>query len=287
MCLILRSWPPFILHDSNYNPKHLLRHMNNRAAQDRNEVNQAGDGPLGRVFSVIDLFAHVGLVSVSDIVNMLKIPRPTANRYLQSLEQLGLIQRSPYYGKYCLSAKMASLAHLMLTSTSAYAPIRSMLTGLSRRTGESTNIAVMSMGYVQFVATAEAATRVQHIQSGMRVPLHTSAVGHVFLASMSERLVAQYLETGPWAPLSKYTITDPDDLRKKVEQVKKDGFSINNSGYLEGIIGVSVPVRDQNKNILAAVGLYASTREKSEADVLEMIPTMRVYADRIGKILRE
>ncbi|ETF03525.1 hypothetical protein W822_11310 [Advenella kashmirensis W13003] len=261
--------------------------MKKQNTQKKEDLIAVNSSPLGRAFALLDLFAHLGLVSVSDIVNMLKIPRPTVNRYLQSFEQLGLIQRSPYPGKYCLSAKMASLAHLMLTSTSAYAPIRSLLTGLSRRTGESANISVMSMGYVQFVVTSEAATRAQHIQSGMSVPLHTSAVGHVFLAGMSDRLLDQYLATGPWKQMSKYTITTPEGLRKKILQVRKDGYSINTAGYLEGIIGASVPIFDQDKNILAALGLYVSSNEKTEKDVIEMISTMRVYADRIGKILRE
>lgn len=261
--------------------------MHKQDSLNKSDPNSVDSGPLGRAFAVIDLFAHVGLVSVSDIVSMLKIPRATANRYLHSFEQLGLVQRSPYPGKYCLSAKMASLAHLMLTSTSAYAPIRSLLTGLSRRIGQSTNISVMSMGYAQFVVTSEVATRAQHIQSGMRVPLYTSAVGHVFLANMSEQLMEQYLQTGPWQQMSKYTITSPEALRNKIIQVKKDGYSINTAGYLEGIIGASVPILDQDKNILAALGLYVSAGERTEKDVIEMISTMRVYAARIGKVLRE
>jgi len=250
------------------------------------DLGNLSDTPLGRVLAIIDLMADIGLISVADIVSMLKIPRATANRYLLTLDQFGLIQKSPYYGKYCFSEKAASLAHLILSSTAAYAPMRSLLTGLSRRIGESTNISVMSLGRVQFVATSETATRAQHIQAGMRVPLYTSAVGHVFLAHMKEQFVESYLKTGPWQPLSAYTITNPEDLKIKIEQVRKDGFAINNSGYLEGIIGAAVPILDPNGKILAALALYASSREKKPEEIRKLIPTMLVYANRIARTLR-
>ena len=242
---------------------------------------------VGRLFSLLELFSQVGLVSISDVVAMLNIPRPTANRYFQSLEQIGIVQKSPYYGKYCLSSRAISIAHLMLSSSAVYAPIKAMLAGLSRRTGESTNISVMSLGTAQFVVTAEAATRVQHIQAGMRVPLHTSAVGHVFLANMDSNLFSAYLESGPWESVTKYTITDPRVLRKQIEKVKGDGYAINNSGYLEGVIGVAVPVYDREKRTLAALGLYVAGREKRDSRLIELIPAMRLCADRIGKVLAE
>jgi IclR family acetate operon transcriptional repressor len=242
---------------------------------------------VGRLFSLLELFAQVGLVSISDVVAMLSIPRPTANRYLKSLEHIGIVQKSPYYGKYCLSSRAVSIAHLMLSSSAVYAPIKNMLAGLSLRTGESTNISVMSLGSAQFVVTAEAATRVQHIQAGMRVPLHTSAVGHVFLAHMEKKLLSAYLETGPWEPVTKYTITDPTVLDKQIEKVKGNVYAINKSGYLEGVVGVAVPIFDRDKRTLAALGLYVAGREKKDSQLIDLIPAMRLCADRIGKILSE
>lgn len=243
------------------------------------------DSPSGRLFAVLDLTADMGMVSAADIVHVMGVPRPTAHRLISSLETLGYLQRTPIRGKYAASSRLVRLSNRLMASTAVYAPIKALLASLSQRTGEAHQIAVMSRGEVEYFDVMERSTVTLHLQPGQHAPLYCTVSGAVFLAAMDDQMLEDYLSTGPWPPLTPYSITEPSALRSRVLQVRSRGYALTESEFVLGVIAAAVPVRNAEGRVVASLGLRSSNARKTIEEVAELVPAMLTYASRIGKLL--
>ncbi len=73
-------------------------------------------------------------------------------------------------------------------------------------------------------------------------PLYSSASGKLALSLMTDYAVENYLKHCPFRSLSPFTITDMEELRKKLAEIRKLGYSFEHEEVYEGISSISVPV---------------------------------------------
>jgi DNA-binding IclR family transcriptional regulator len=228
----------------------------------------------------------MGMASAADIVYMLDIPRPTAHRLVNTLVKMQLIQKMPVKGKYAVAPKLLDLATSILHSTMVYAPLQTLLNDLARKTGETCSLAVMSTGAVEYIASAIGHSPLTlQFQAGQKTPLHCTSSGRVLLASLDEETLSKFLSTGPWESITPFSTTDPKALRKKVLAVRTDGYALNDSEYVVGVVGVAVPIKNDAGDVVAALTLSAPKSRHSVGDMAKLIPTLRGYASRVSRII--
>lgn len=244
------------------------------------------DSPVGRLFAVIELASKMGMISAADIVYVLDLPRPTAHRMISTLEGLGFLQKLPVKGKYAAAPKLVGLATSVLASTIVYAPIQTLLTTVAQRTGETCGVASLAMGEVEYIASVRGQSPLTlQFQAGQRAPLHCTSSGQVFLASLDKEQLASFLATGPWEATTEFTITQPKMLADRLRKVKSQGYAANDSEYISGVVGAAVPIKNKDGQIVAALTLSAPRSRRSLEEISGMVPTLRTFADRFGRIL--
>ncbi|MEM3566858.1 MAG: IclR family transcriptional regulator C-terminal domain-containing protein, partial [Candidatus Bathyarchaeia archaeon] len=89
---------------------------------------------------------------------------------------------------------------------------------------------------------------------GRRVPPHCTALGKVLLAQNQEAM-EELLAKGPLPALTPNTITNPELLRRELEQVRKQGYAIDWEEFHEGNICVAAPVRNYRGKVVAAISI--------------------------------
>jgi IclR family acetate operon transcriptional repressor len=242
--------------------------------------------PAERLFAVIELAAQMGMISAADVVYMLDLPRPTAHRLISTLEGLGLLQKMPVRGKYAVATKLVGLASSILGSTIVYAPIQTVLTMIARATGETCGLAMMSMGEVEYIASVMGQSPLTlQFQAGQKAPVHCTSSGQVFLAGLDGEQLAKFLATGPWEPMTEFTLTDPRALSNRIHKVRAQGFAMNDSEYIFGVVGAAVPIKNKEGQVTAALTISAPRSRRTLEDIKAIVPTLKTYADRIGRIL--
>jgi len=239
--------------------------------------------PAERLFSVMKLTAERGSISAVDAVRILGLPRPTAYRIIENLEGLGFLQRLPSKGEYIITQKLASLGAILLKSSAYALPIQTLLYGLSEEIQSCTNIAVLRGGKVEFIHVSEPSKTLLKFEPGIKGPLHCSAAGQVFLASLTDLKLSAFLETGPWERYTPNTITDPKLLERRVKTVRHEGHSVTRTEWTPGITAAALPIRNPRGNVVATLGIHFSETEKSDDEVEALLPKMRYYAARISK----
>ena len=244
------------------------------------------DTPVARLFAVLELASKMGMISAADIVYMLDLPRPTAHRMIVTLEGLGFLQKMPVKGKYAVAPKLVSLSTAILSSTIVYAPIQTLLTTIAQRTGETCGIALMAMGEVEYIASVLGQSPLTlQFQAGQKAPLHCTSSGQVFLANQEPEQLAKFLATGPWEASTEFTVTDSKVLAERLRKVRAQGYAMNDSEYISGVVGAAVPIKNKEGQVTAALTISAPRSRRSLDEIGAMVPTLRTYADRIGRIL--
>jgi len=246
----------------------------------------ATDTPVARLFAVLELASKMGMISAADVVYMLDLPRPTAHRMIATLEGLDFLQKMPLKGKYAVAPKLVGLASAILSSTIVYAPIQTLLSAVAQRTGETCGLALMAMGEVEYIASVLGQSPLTlQFQAGQKAPLHCTSSGQVFLAHQEPEQLAKFLATGPWEATTEFTVTQPKVLAERLRKVKSQGYAMNDSEYISGVVGAAVPIRNKEGNVTAALTVSAPRSRRSLDEINGMVPTLKNYADRIGRVL--
>ena len=243
--------------------------------------------PVARLFAVLELASKMGMISAADVVYLLDLPRPTAHRMIATLEGLGFLQKMPIKGKYAVAPKLIGLSTAILASTIVYAPIQTLLTAIAQRTSETCGLAVMSMGEVEYIASVMGQSPLTlQFQAGQRAPLHCTSSGQVFLANHEPGQLAKFLTTGPWEPLTEFTVTDPKMLADRLRKVRAQEFASNDSEYIVGVVGAAVPVRNKDGQVIAALTISAPRSRRSLNEINAAVPTLKTYAERLSRALQ-
>jgi len=246
----------------------------------------ATDTPVARLFAVLDLASRMGMISAADVVYLLDLPRPTAHRMIATLEALEFLQKMPVKGKYAVAPKLVRLSTAILSSTIVYAPIQTLLTTIAQRTGETCGIALMAMGEVEYIASVMGQSPLTlQFQAGQKAPLHCTSSGQVFLANQEPEALAKFLATGPWEASTEFTVTDPKVLAERLRKVRAQGYAMNDSEYISGVVGAAVPIKNKDAQVIAALTISAPRSRRSLDEIGGIVPLLRTYADRIGRIL--
>ena len=244
--------------------------------------------PTERVFRILEVVASRGTTSISEIISTSGIPRPTVSRTVAGLENDGYLRRTTGRGRYSVGTRLVEVASNVLRSTASQAATDTVLLELNRIVGETCSLAALRGGEVVYLGSvASDAPLTLQFEAGHKAPLHCTSSGQLFLGEMSNAQFRAYLKSGPWNAYTRHTITDPARLTRIIEQVRAQDFATNQSTFVDGVMGIAVPVRDSNGRLLACVTVSAPSSRKSIDDLMSNLTELRSAADRLGRVLSD
>jgi len=217
----------------------------------------AGDTPALRLFALLEVLASSHRrQSLQSLGEETGLPKPTLHRMLQQLESAGMLLRDSDGRHYGTGPRLRRLAENLLLHDTHHGARHAVLRQLVEEVGESCNITALSGSEVVYLDRVETAAPLRfYLHAGSRVPAHCSASGKVLLAQMSP---AQRRRLLAHAPLERYTAntrTDLDVLDAEFQQVRKDGYALDDEEFLPGLlcIAVRVPRADGASNLCIAI----------------------------------
>jgi len=223
--------------------------------------------------------------TIAAISQQTGIPRAAVRRCLHTLKQLGYIDAE--LNNFTLRPKILTLGYSYLSSTPLTVSSQPCLNGISRTLNESSSLAVLDEDEVLYVARS-ATSRVMSVSlsAGSRLPAYCSSLGRVLLAELAPQALDAYLARVPLLPRTEHTVTDPEQLRELLAQVRRDGYAINNEELELGLRSMAVPVRGASGRVLAALNVGAqAARVTPQRMVEEFLPVLRQGAQELSVLL--
>jgi IclR family pca regulon transcriptional regulator len=164
---------------------------------------------------------------------------------------------------------------------------QSHLVGLAEQTGESASLAALDGDEVVYIARV-ATRRIMsiNVSPGTRVPAHATSMGRVLLAWESHERIERYLADTGLDPRTPHTVTDPDQFRRALNRVARQGWSLVSEELEEGLISVSAPVRDHTGAVVAALASSTSTGRSTPGHLEKaVVPLALATADAVSNDL--
>jgi IclR family acetate operon transcriptional repressor len=252
----------------------------------QSQVELTGDTPTLRLFSLLEVVASKGqFFSLQQLAEETNIPKPTLHRMLQQLESAGLLERSVDNRQYGTGVRLRKLAENLLLNDTFHGARHGILRALVNEVGESCNLTALSGSEVMYLDRVETPAPLRfYLHSGSRVPVHCSASGKMFLASMALAQRQRLLAHAPLEAFTPKTLTNLDELEEEIKQVKRQGYALDNEEFLPGLLCVAVPVPSASGRSNLCVAAQAPIMRLSALKATQLLPALQRAAEALSRI---
>nr|WP_281721623.1 IclR family transcriptional regulator [Nitrosomonas nitrosa] len=225
-------------------------------------------------------------LSLSDVAEKAGIDKGTTHRLLAAAAKHNLIEQDPKSRKYRLGLRFFEFGTLAVLRFGISQAAHSLIVDLSRSTGETVNLAVLSEGEALCVDKAESERPFRFpAQVGLRLPAHCTSAGKVLLTALSERELREIVDKKGLSRRTPQTITSFDELTRELESVRRRGYALDDEELEIGLRCVSAPVYDQTRTVVAALSIPAPAARFAKSEIPARVDMLMTAADRISQRL--
>ena len=205
----------------------------------------------------------------TEINKELKLPKQTVHRLCNTLEDEGYIIRETNGKRLQPSPRLKSLASGILYSSRNQIALRQVLVDVAAKVKETINLVVPEEDGMMYLDRVETdwPFRIQ-LPIGSHVPFHCTASGKTFLASLSPSLRKSFVKGMNLKPMTGNTFNDPDAFLDELARVAKQGYAVDNEEFIDGMIAVAVPVKDEKSRYCASIAFHAPTQRMDLSSAL-------------------
>ncbi|MFF8771075.1 IclR family transcriptional regulator [Kitasatospora sp. NPDC015120] len=239
-----------------------------------------------RAFQLLEALADAGgVATLSELSTSSGLPMPTIHRLVRTLVQQGYV-RQDATRRYTLGPRLIRLGETAGRLLGNWA--RPYLAELMEATGETANLAVLEGGEVVYVGQVQSRRSMRTFtEVGRRVQPHCTGVGKALLAQLPAEEARAVLGPGPLPALTPHTVTDPQELMRRLAGAREHGYVVDDQEQEIGVrcIALAVP-GSPTPAALSVSGPEARIRALEErAGAASLVPVMQGIAARLGQVL--
>ncbi|GEM_PF-5635558 len=206
-----------------------------------------------KVLEMLKLFsAERPVLTLSEAAKLSDMPKPTALRILNTLEQQDFVVKMPD-GKYKLGLALLHFGNLVLSQLNLHKIAFHYMEQLCNETGLCVRLLVRDGNRAIFIDKVFPVKNIGiYNMSGLRMKLYlgTSRALIAFLATDElNALIERFRQEDD---LHRGFV---EQLRTKLENERNRGYSFSSHEYVEGTAGMAMPVRDNAGAVIACISI--------------------------------
>ncbi len=195
-------------------------------------------------------------LGISDFARKLGLAKTTIQGIVNTLTALHYLEQDPVSSKYRLGARLFQLGLTYAANMDMLSTIRVWIERLSFQFSEPVNVGMLVGKRVLVLFRAEPDKNSRTFpHQGSVIPAHTTAIGKMLFAHMSEDRLRKTLEGYDYTALTENSITGPEQFMKELEQVRREGVSFDNEENFIGLAGIGGPIYNHTGQVIAAFAL--------------------------------
>jgi DNA-binding IclR family transcriptional regulator len=193
---------------------------------------------------------------VRDLSRETGMDAATVYRLVKTLHNLGYLEQDPETQRYSLGPKIMQLASLYVHRNPLPIVGTKVFNLFSNRFEHNFYLATLRNYDVIYLAVLDGRGSIKvAVRAGGTTELHSTALGKILLAYQDDEFIQDFLIRRELEARTVRSITNPDELWRQIETIRRQGYSFNDGEQFEDIAAVGVPVRNRQDKVIAGVSL--------------------------------
>ncbi len=228
------------------------------------------------------LGGHPSPVNLKQLATETRLHPSTAHRILSVMVVHRLVDRIEP-GTYRLGIRLLELGTLVKSRISVRQEALHHMQALHEELRETINLSVRhedEVVYIERISDNNSMMRVVQL-IGARAPLHITAVGKLFLSEESPEKSAEYAGRTGLPRYTDNTLTEPDNLIKELEKIRRQGYAFDNEEAERGVSCIGAGIYNDEGNLVAGLSVSAPSDRLNRAWAAQV----RQTAERISRAI--
>ncbi len=211
-------------------------------------------------------------IGITALAKRLGLAKSTVHRLTSTLVSEGFLEQNPLDGRYRLGLSLFALGTLVRRRMDVSKQALVHLDELRARTDETVHLAVLEQSDIMYLFNLESQQAIRMSSYlGVRKPAFCTSEGRAILAFSPPAVLSRILKNGLLARTPK-THTDPAVLLKQLDDVRLNGYAIDDEESEAGMRGLAAPIRDASGRVIAAVGLAGPVQRLTKKSLRSFTP---------------
>lgn len=220
---------------------------------------------------------------LSEISERLNLNKSTAHGIITTLKYHGFISQDEESQKYKLGIRFIEFGDLVTNSLNIRNAVLPVINEICDKIEETVHVAMLDGLDIVWIEKKECTKSIKtSTKIGARLPAYTTADGKVILSYLDKDKIANYLPK-KIPKFTQNTITKKSEFVKKLEETKKNGYTIDNEEFIEGIKCVAAPIFDHEGNVKFSLSTTGPAFRMTEEKIEELIIIIKEAANEISR----
>jgi IclR family transcriptional regulator, KDG regulon repressor len=249
---------------------------------------------VGRALAIFDAFDsdHTSL-SLQEIGHRIKMPKTTAFRLVNTLEQAGFLIRMDNQ-QYCLSLKLARLGGMVRSTLSVRDVARPVMLAVNQATSETVTLNTIIGSERMVLEVVDTPSPLMSMaRQGQHMPLLMGASSRIMMAYMESKELEAVLKTNTTGKEGKALVRaafghaefDRAAFDRELARFRRQGYAISRGQRVPGLTAISAPIIDMEGTVRHCLSLTGPSvridpRDLEFAEI--MVNASRDLANRLG-----
>jgi IclR family transcriptional regulator, KDG regulon repressor len=213
-----------------------------------------------RALAILESFEESSpFLTAQEIANRVDIPRPSVYRFLKTLCEKNFLAEvgETESRRFSVGSSLLRLAKLAFGQGELRRIAQPIMRLAADKSNESTYLSVRHGSQAVCIENFDAQAPLRYGgRVGNTYPLYAGSP-KIILAFLDPDLRDHLINQTVLRPITKATVTDRDELRRRLAVIRRRGFEISNGEIFPGTCAIGAPVFDENDAVIAVLSIGA------------------------------
>lgn len=226
-----------------------------------------------RALQIIERIREQDGARISELAEDLQLSKSSIHAHVSTLTSTGYLVKEG--DMYQIGTRFLRLGEYSRKRKVEYRMAEELVEELASNTNERAQFVIEEGGRGVFLYRASGEHAVEtDSETGKRMSLHSTAAGKAILAHMRNDELQDIIETWGLPEITPNTITDEEELREELNQIRERGHAYNKEENIEGLRAVGVPVKVRDDEVIGALSVSGPTHRMKGDWLTQDIPDL-------------
>lgn len=235
--------------------------------------------------SILEHISNHGSATLSELADEFDISTSTAHNHLATLTDHRILTKSGR--EYKPGIRLFRFGQQARSSDQAYRYARETVQSLAQTTSSEADFLVEDDGRMLSIFGVTSSSPNPDFSVGEYYYMHTSATGKALLATYPDERVEKIIDRWGLPKQTEHAITDQATLFDELEQIREQGYAVNDQEIVEGLYSVGMVVNEPDDSVFGAISVGGPTYRLTQETIDDVLQPLRKSVDQLETQIRD